>query len=68
MKEITLQIEDEHYNIIKHFANLKGESIDEFVLMAAKSAISSCVEAESDGCFESYTFAVHKHLGGEYEG
>jgi len=65
MKEITLQIEDGHYEIIKHFAELYSKPIEEYVLEAARSSISSLLEDEENGELSNYKFIIHKRLGGE---
>lgn len=67
MKEITLQIEDDHYEIIKHFAELYDMPVEEYVLQAAKCTISSNLRAEIDGEKAIYGLEVHKLLGGEDE-
>ncbi len=68
MKKLTLQIEDEHYDIMEHFAKLYGKPVAEYVLMAAKGAISANVIAERDGHEVACEFLVHKSLGGDDEG
>jgi len=69
MKELTLQIEDEHYDIMEHFAKLYGQPVEEYVLMAAKGAISANIAAELDGEDKVVCeFEIHKRLGGDDKG
>ncbi len=65
MKEITLQIQDEHYEIIEHFAELYGKPIEDYVLIAARSSISATMEAEEVGDDLPDGFGIHKRLGGD---
>lgn len=44
MKQITLRVEDDHYQVIAKLAALRGKPIEEFVLTAAKSADSAELE------------------------
>ena len=65
MKEITLQVEDDHYAIMEHFAKIHNEPVEKFVLTAAKSSISACIDAEENEYdFGPYEFGYHPRLGG----
>jgi len=64
MKEITLQIEDDHYGIFERLAKDHGEPVEEYVLTAAKSAVSARLEAEDYGDDGPYSFLFDKRLGG----
>ena len=64
MKEITLQVEDEHYEIFERLAKDYGAPVGEYVLTAAKCAVSARLDAEDYVDDGPYSFLFDKRLGG----
>ena len=65
MKAITLQIEDAHYEIFSLFAWHQGKNMDEFLLEAAKCAVTPSLQAADYGEEFPTGFGFDRRLGGE---
>lgn len=63
--QVTLTVPREHCEIFARFADLYGEPVEEYVLTAAKSSVSSPLNDEENGELEGhYRFLIHKRHGG----
>jgi len=65
MKEITLQIEDDHYGVFWYFAQLYGMPVGEYVLMAAKCTASAALAAQDEGDEVVHSCDIDRRLGGD---
>ncbi len=66
--EVILTLSPEHYEIIQRLAGLYGAPVEEYVLAAAKSSISTDFECEAMGEGMGGGFSIHKRLGGDEKG
>jgi len=65
MKTVTLQIEDYHYEIFSLFVWHQGKRIEDFLLEAAKGAVTPSLRAADYGENFPDQFGLDKPLGRE---
>ena len=65
MKAVTLQIDETHYEIFSLFAWHQGKCVKDFLLEAAKCAVTVSLRAADYGENFPDQFGFDKRLGGE---
>jgi hypothetical protein len=68
MKRITLQIEDDHYDIMQRLAVLTGMALEDMILKAAKCSLSCFFRLEVIEVMNSKEFSIQELLGGTDKG